>query len=175
MSSLKKSIRVVNEKILDPIRVPSRKKVKDGKIKIKKQSLRGDSRFVQMAICDIAPGSQYSFPDKYACSEVDESGSDLTASIEEITGYGASDRNLVAYMKAKHHNIKDDAVKAYKDFQIIDAARSPENPIYLSYTPDDLTPIGGVSQAHEFAVYYAVCDKQAIGSISINKLKLKGE
>ncbi len=178
MGALKKSIKSINNNILDPIRVPGKKKIKSGTIKIKKQSLRGNNRFVQMAICYILKYGEYEFRNEYAYPEdIDHEANNvgLTASIEEITGYGDSDNNLLAFMKKKHHQIKDDAVKAYKDFQIVDAARSPENPVYLSYTPKDLEPIGGESQAHEFAVYYAVCDKQPIGSISINKLKLKGE
>ena len=48
------------------------------------------------------------------------------------------------------------------------AATSPENAIYLSYTPSDLSKIGE-NNPHEEAIYYAICNKQAIGKISLSK------
>ncbi len=173
MRALKKSTNRIAEKILDPMSVPSRKKTKNDIIKIKKQSLRGDNRFVQMAICRIEVDGRTTLLEEYAYPEdTDHTKVDvgLSASIEQIKGYGDSDKDLIAYMKNKHHSIKTDSKKAYKDFLLLDAARSPENPIYLSYTPNDLTKIGGVSQTHPFAMYYVDCEKQPIGVMSLNTI-----
>jgi len=70
-------------------------------------------------------------------------------------------------MAKKHHNIKK-AKKAYKDSQLLNEARNPDTPIYLSYTPEDLKLVE--AQPNPFAIYYAEGDNQPIGAISINNL-----
>jgi len=169
IDALKKSVAVIDQKLLDPISLPSKKKLKDGKVKIKKSSLRGDNRFVQMAICKIDSNEKPVITNKYAANEEDSEAS-LTASDEQIMGYGDSKQDLLAYMVKKHHNIKD-VKKSYKDSFTLNEARSPETPIYLSYIPDDLKKVE--ASAHPNAIYYAVGDNQAIGAISIDKLTNK--
>lgn len=165
--ALKKSTNLINEKIMDPISIYSKTKKVEGTIKISVNSLRGDNRFVQMAVCEVDKNLSISYLNDYI---VESSATSLTESIERMRGYGDSEKDLVAFMKAKHHNIKENFKKAYNDYQLITEAKSPETPIYLSYTPNDLEPVG--AQAHPYSVYYVVCDKQPVGSMSINNLKI---
>lgn len=173
LSSLLKGVNLINEKLMDPITLPPKTKRQSTISKIARTSLRGDSRFVQMAVCNIDKNLKLTFTNEYAYPEdVDHSTTNigLTKSIESMRGYGDSEKDLVVFMKAKHHNIKKDSKKAYKDSQLINNARSPEHPIYLSYTPADLDLVGGINVAHSHAIYYVICEKQPIGAMSINQL-----
>jgi CRISPR-associated endonuclease/helicase Cas3 len=172
LACFKQGVQLINQKVLDPITIPTKKTTVKGRGKISKNSLRGENRFVQMAVCSVSNWPKIEYREEYAyempISEQDEFDN-LTASIDEIQGYGDSDKNLLAYMKAKHHNVIG-GTKAFKDFILLNEARDPELPIYLSYTPEGLDRVGGDSARHSYAVYYAVCDKQPIGAISIRHL-----
>jgi CRISPR-associated endonuclease/helicase Cas3 len=169
---LKKSAGVIAAKVSEPQTIPKIKNKISKRAKISSYSLRGDSRFVQMALCQLNTKSKPEFLDAYAyeiptleTQEVDN----LTASCDLIQGYGDSNNNLLTHMMKKHHNITGQP-KAYKDFILLNDAKDPEFPIYLSYTPNDLLPVGGQSARHNSAIYYGVCDKQPIGAISINQI-----
>ena len=131
--------------------------------------MRGDNRFVQMAICNIDYQGNFQFPNQYAYKETDIDDS-LTISTDLICGYGDSKQDLLSFMVKKHHNIKD-VKKSYKDSFTLNEARNPEKPIYLSYIPEDLKKVEAMPHSH--AIYYAIGKKQAIGAISINKLAQK--
>jgi len=165
IDALKKSVELIDERLLDPVSMPNKKKPKDGKVKIKKNSLRGDNRFVQMAICNIGLDEQPMIINEYAYDE--DSDESLTASVEQIKGYGDSKQDLLAFMVKKHHNIKE-GKKSYKDSFTLNEARSPETPVYLSYTPEDLKKVE--SSPHPNAIYYVKGVKQVIGAISLDKL-----
>ncbi len=170
VAALKDSVGRIEQKLVDPVTLSSYKK-EPNKIKIKKYSLRGDSRFVQMAVCDIKGRHDFNFLDSYAYSE-EESEESISMRVETICGYGSSEKDLLAFMKKKHHNIKK-VKKAYKDIQLVNEARNPETPIYLSYTPSDLRRVG--AKAHPYAIYYARGRRQPIGAISLKQLNNGGE
>jgi len=167
IAALKASVNIIEEKIIDPISFPKKAKLAKGTVKIKNNSLRGNSRFVQMAVWNIANDKE-EFPNQYAYDENDNQG-ELTMGVEVICGNGVSGKNLLAFMAKKHHNIKENSKKAYKDSVLLGEARTPETPIYLSYTPEDLKRVE--AQPHAYAIYYAIGSSQVIGAISVDKLK----
>jgi CRISPR-associated endonuclease/helicase Cas3 len=170
LNALKASVELINKKVIDPVSVPRKKSVKNSVMKIKKNLLRGDNRFVQMAVCEIENGKVVKFAEDYAYSEDSIDGSDnLTLGRQEILGYGNSNKNLLAFMVKKHHNIKDDVKKSRSDNALLDKARSPESPIYVSYTTSDLEKVA--SQNPDCAIYYAISQRQAIGIIKSKHLK----
>ena len=171
VATFKESVEKIEHKLLDPVTLPSNKK-ENNKIKIKKHSLRGDSRFVQMAICKIKSRNKIDFPNIYAYPE-DTAEESFSLDIKnDIRSNDNSEQDLLAFMAKKHHNIKQ-VKKAYKDSQLLNEARSPERPIYLSYTLDDLKKVE--AQPHPYAIYYGEGNKQPIGAISLMKLKNGGK
>ncbi|MDC9728446.1 MAG: CRISPR-associated endonuclease Cas3'', partial [Methyloprofundus sp.] len=171
VNALKKSVEMINAKVMDPVAFSNKNKAKADKPKIKKHSLRGDNRFVQMAVMNVDNGKE-PFPDEYAYDENDDEGN-LTMAVETICGYGDSEKNLLAFMAKKHHNIKEGAKKAYKDNVLLGEARSSESPIYLSYTPEDLKQVE--AEANPYAIYYAVGKNQPIGAISVHQFNTQGK
>lgn len=167
VASLKDSVILLENRLVDPVTFPH-KSIKDesSTVKIKKNSLRGDSRFVQMAKCQVESRKRYEIESEYAYSE-DMPENAMTYDIDTIKGYDNSDRNLLAFMAKKHHNIKG-GNKAYKDGQLLNEARDPNSPIYLSYTLDDLKKVEATP--HPYAIYYMIGTKQPIGAMSLNHL-----
>jgi len=166
VASIKNSVIVLDNKLVDPVTFPNKaKKDEAPAIKIKKNSLRGDSCFVQMAKCDVESRDTYTFEAEYAYAEVENA---MTYDIDTIKGHDNSDRNLLAFMVKKHHNIKG-GKKAYKDSQYLNEARDPNSPIYLSYTPEDLKEVE--TKPHPYAIYYMIGDRQPIGAMSLNQLQ----
>ncbi|MFB2578720.1 CRISPR-associated endonuclease Cas3'' [Acinetobacter sp. c2-A9] len=182
--ALKYSVRLINEKVIDPISMPARKAKQDGVAKIANVSLRGDSRFVQMAVCEVNSNLNVTYLDEYAYPE-DTDHSQVTVGLTESTDriqggryeMRDSNKNLVAFMHKKHHTIMagkypDEKFKATRfDWELLKLARSPEFPIYLSYTAKDLEPIGGERERHDYAMYYVKTTKQPVGMMNIDKIK----
>lgn len=170
LASLKNSVNVIERKVHDPISFP-KKKVMNENRKLKKSSLRGDNRFVEMAVCEVQEDGSFKFPNQYACGDKNDS---FTMSVDIIQGHDeGGDKNLISFMHQKHHKIlsaKDQKkhAQAHKSFLLKNEAIDPEHPIYISYTKEDLDLCNDTPHSH--AIYYAVSKKQPIGAISINKL-----
>jgi CRISPR-associated endonuclease/helicase Cas3 len=150
--------------VLDPKSFPSSQKNERRGVKIKKNSLRGNSLFVQMAKCQINGTDEIEILDEYAYEDIEDG---MTLEVSAMEGYGDSNKNLIAFMAQKHHNIKN-VKKAYKDVQLKAEARDPNTPIFLSYTLEDLSKVN--SQPHEYAQYYAIGLRQPIGIFSLQQL-----
>ena len=170
--AIKSSIIILNQKVTEPTKV-IKNQTAERKSRIKKNSLRGDNRFVQLAKLDLSdyrnstPLNEYAY--KPPISENDEFDN-ITESTNVIQGINYngqrdSSKDLLSHMFKKHHNITSEK-KYHSDKFLLDLARDPESPIYLSYIPEHLDMVGGESARHPEAVYYAVCDKQPIGTIS---------
>lgn len=170
LCAFKKSVNLIHAKLMDPIVLTFKKKAEKVISKISKNSLRGDNRFVQMAICEVNLENQPVFIEKYACSwNENEIEDNLTTSVDEIKGFEDSNKNLLAHMAKKHHNIYG-TKKPHKDTHLLVQAKSPEFPIYLSYTTEDLAKVGGEQNRHPEALYYVLTEKQPVGSMSIKYL-----
>jgi len=173
LKAIQKSVNLISDRVIDPIRLFQNKKETASKRgKISKNSLRGDNRFVQLAVCSVSGLDQYQFENRYAYQmpiSDNEQIDNITAEKELIEGYGNSEKSLLAHMAKKHHQIKGGKAP-FKDFMLLNEARDPESPIYLSYTTEDLDNAGRETGRHPWAIYYAECDKQPIGAISIKQL-----
>ena len=163
VSALKKSVLMIDANVLDPKNFPQNR-VEKSSVKIKKNSLRGDSLFVQMARCKLESIDNFEILKEYAYENVEDA---MTVENSVIEGYGDSKKNLLSFMAKKHHNIKG-VKKSYNDAQLKNEARDPNTPIYLSYTLEDLKKVE--SKPHEYARYYAIGVNQPIGVIYLKQL-----
>jgi CRISPR-associated endonuclease/helicase Cas3 len=171
LRSLRKGVEVVKSRLLDPVCLPILPKKTDNK-RLKRVSLRGDSRYVQLAMLRVESLEKWEILDRYACDKAN-AGDLLTLPVNEIEGYDAmGDNNLMRYMHQKHHKIMKAKglrhKKSYKLFLLEQQAIDSEHPIFVSYTTADLglchdTP-------HPRAIYYIIGDRQPIGALSFHKL-----
>jgi CRISPR-associated endonuclease/helicase Cas3 len=159
ITALKNSVRVIENNIFEPKRI---KLSKESTIKIKKHSLRGNSRFVQMAIYDVKNNEVLN---EYLSEAI-------TLGVNDINNYG-DDENALEFMSKKHHNLIDNIepykVKANTKFKgrlYLEKSRDPATPIYVSYTPTDLKNIDGLVADNE-AIYYIKGIKQPIVIMAI--------
>jgi len=169
---LQKSAGLLNHKLHDPIAFKSKPTKKDV-IKIKASSLRGDSRFVQMAKVQFDENGKWHVTDQYTC-DTETEGNQFTMSIDEIQGYDESgENNLINFMYKKHHQIQklkgEKYPKRYRAYLLKNEATDATTPIFLSYTEQDLDLCNDTAESA--AIYYAQGIKQPIGAIAIHKLE----
>mgnify|MGYP003859388783 CR=1 FL=1 len=172
--ALAQSAKVINDKVMDPLSAPSFKAQKDNKTVMKEQSLRGNNRFAQMAVCHVQSNGDLNVLNQYVYDEK-SSNENMTLPVDVFSGRGNSGRDLLAFM-SKHHQAIEQAkdgnlktVKAqYKDQVLLNKARYSTSPVYVSYTPEDLALIR--DNAHDHAIYYIQCDAQAVGVMSLKQL-----
>lgn len=182
LNAMKKSVGLIGAKISEPqvfIRNKRNKRDKGDRTKIRKNSLRGDSRFVQMALCDITTPNIPKIEEQYAyeipVSQV-EQVDNLTAPLDQLKNSG-----LLDYLAQKHGRIDEShpvkgipANKMNSRKKVLEAfARDSEYPLFLSYTPNELDQKLGENTTHGEAIFYATCEKQPVGAISIKHLTIQ--
>jgi len=169
IATFKESVMRINN-LIDPVTYPSFKK-DDGKIKIKKHSLRGDSRFVQMAVVKM---DDRKCTPNHLNDYLDEVMTYETNAIEGVyNGQRQPDKDLLTYMYKKDHKVQsaksgETVRKRHSVNMIKNGARDPDNPIYLSYTQADLDLCH--DQPSPYAIYYFIGEKQPIGATSLHNL-----
>ena len=170
--AIKGSIQLLSQKVTEPIKMINTKS-KDRKQKISKNSLRGDSRFVQMAKLEVNNLKSPVYLNEYAYKpplQENEEFDNLTESASLVKDVG-----LLQFIAQKHSNIDTShpvkGIPANKmtlrHLVLENYARDADYPLYLSYIEDDLNLVGGTDTRHSEAIYYVVCDRQPIGSMSI--------
>ena len=175
-SAIKSSINLVTKKVTEPTLV-IKTKTDEKKMKISKNSLRGDNRFIQLAKLDVNDYQHPVFLNEYAyvlpTTEKDEFDN-LTENLSMIQNLG-----LIEFIAKKHGNIDPThPVQGIKERQMSlrykvleNYSKDAEYPLYLSYIEDDLNKVGGTTIRHSEAIYYAICDEQPIGTISIRNIQ----
>ncbi|MGL5006492.1 MAG: CRISPR-associated helicase Cas3' [Plesiomonas sp.] len=175
ISALKESVKVISAKVHDPIRFIKKQKSSDKK-RLKKSSLRGDSRFVQMVVMNITSFDNYTITNDYAIDwqETDSDFSNCyTESLNLLRASG-----IIDYVAKKHSRIDEETPiekipaksMALRKQVLEGAAIEPQYPIYLSYTPSDLSNKLGENEGDESFIYYLKGTKQVIGAMSLNKV-----
>ena len=174
--SIKKSIDLINKKVTEPTKIVKNKST-ERKTKISKNSLRGDSRFIQLAVVNVNDFKKPIFENYYAYkTPLDDTSEfdNLTESLSIIRDLG-----LLNFIAQKHGNIDvTHPVKGIPEKKqqarctVLESySRDAEYPLYLSYIEDDLNKVGGTGIRHNEAIYYAECDRQPLGAISLQKLQ----
>ncbi|RZG83091.1 CRISPR-associated endonuclease Cas3'' [Acinetobacter sp. WCHAc060033] len=174
--ALKKSIDLLNKKVTEPTKV-MKPKTAEKKSKISKNSLRGDSRFVQLAVLNLNDFRQPIFENEYAYTPPLDDKTEYDNLAESLNII--RDLGLITFIAQKHGNVDSThPVKGIPEKKqqarcavLENYARDADYPLYLSYIEDDLNKVGGTGVRHPEAIYYAVTDQQPIGSISLDKLK----
>lgn len=178
-TALKSSVLFLNQKVSEPWVVVNKKNkdTADNKqTRISKSSLRGDNRFIQLALLDVEDYEHPKFINAYMYQPPlrdDEEFDNLTISLQIAKDYdllaniakkqGIIDKaHPVAGIKATQMSLRLKVVENY--------SRDPNFPLYLSYIQDHLNLLGGEVARHSNAIYYAVCEKQPIGALALKEI-----
>lgn len=172
---LTNSISLINQKIMDPIKIQKNYKDNNKKI-IRKNSIRSDSLYVQMAVLNVENYINPIFEDYYAYELPQNENNDFNNITESLKIIDS--KELLSYAEKYQSHI--DAVhpvaqipKKYntnKRKLILKAcARNPEYPIYVSFINKHIDDFN--IQRNNQSIYYFICNKQPIGSISYEKFE----
>ena len=161
---------LLNANVLDPVSLPIKPNKQVGRLKA--SSLRGQSRYVQVAEVVVDEKGMYSPLNRYL-SDVEDESSYYTMSVIDLEGY--DDNNPLQFMVNKHKKVMAakgiHVAKIRSAAQIIGLAVDPTKPIYASYTDDDLDTTQ--DRAHPLALYYVQAKKQPVGMMMVEKYLLK--
>lgn len=169
-----KSVELINKKLVDPIVIKKPKSDADGIQRMSKNSLRGNTVFVQMVLCDVSKFPNINMLNQYL---YEESSDDkqlpdaMTENLETLNNGG-----LIDYAAQKHGRIDKAhpmlgiaANKMSLRKKVVEgAARSTEFPIFTSYIQEHLDVIG--EKLNDTSIVYAISDKQPVGSIEYSLL-----
>ena len=169
LEAIKAGVKLIKSKVSQPQISVKPKNADKQKIKISYNSLRGDNRFVQMALCSVSESNQLTFGSEYAIDTSVEDIDFITESLSRLR-----EKGLMDYAAQKQGRIDQngelDKIPTSKTTArkklLENRARTPQNPIYISFTSKDLQQKLGENRPYSEAIYYAVCDKQPIGAIS---------
>ena len=139
--AIKASIVLMDRKVTEPVKV-IKTKTEEKKQKISRNSLRGDSRFVQMALLDVNDYSSVRFLNEYAYTAPLKDGEEvdnLTESLSSIRDLG-----LLQFIAQKHGNVDSThpikgvpAKKMPIRINLLENySRDADFPLYLSYIED---------------------------------------
>ncbi len=175
LTALSESVKKINQKLLDPIVIMKPKEKDISVVKVSKNSLRGNTVFVQMAVCDVTHYPTIKMLNEYAYTRAADERTPPDFITEELSHL--ENNGLIDYAAQKHgridktHPASDIPAKnmVSRKAVIRSAARSSDYPIYTSYTQNHLDAIG--EALNENGLVYAMTEKQAIGSIAYSLLK----
>ncbi|WP_322804596.1 CRISPR-associated endonuclease Cas3'' [Vibrio alfacsensis] len=136
------------------------------KEKLKANSLRGRSRYVQM--CELhVDGTSMTLGD-YVCS--DEKG--ITLSLNQIAsvynGEVNEKKDLIAYHMKKTHQVRDNYRKPRFRSTVINNATYIDKPIFVSFSQEDMSK--ATMKQHAEAIMYVTHPKQNIGVAQHKKI-----
>jgi CRISPR-associated endonuclease/helicase Cas3 len=118
-----------------------------------------------MAVCLIQDRDSIDITNRYIADE----NNNITLGVDAMLGYDGVKSNLLDFMKKKHHNITNSKSLTRTPYgALLNQARDPETPIYVSYIPSDLDK----TKADGDAIYYAKGINQAIGVIALSELNI---
>jgi CRISPR-associated endonuclease/helicase Cas3 len=167
ISALQQSAKVITNKLNSPLVISNKKAT--SKIKIAFRSIRSDNRFVQMAVCDLT-NNEINYTNTYKVDIVATEADSITESIDRLQALGLIEHAAKKDARINPNSSIEGVPKKQRENLLISLAREQEQPIYLSYTRDDLNKIGE-SKNHSNAMFYTKTDRQAVGSLNLKQFK----
>ncbi|MBE8167629.1 MAG: CRISPR-associated endonuclease Cas3'' [Shewanella sp.] len=163
---LEQSVNLINSHKFDPMWFPAAKKDGSKEGRLKTNSLRANSRYVQLAVCTVADDFTPTFLNQYAIKDNDS----MTLNVEQLTSYEFDDdkKNLVRYMYVKQPFVDGTGKDKRGIAGLIAAAKNSDTPIFTSYDEQGLSRIE--NHRSDYGIYYAISDSQPVGAISLEIL-----